>query len=80
MPPSPERAQRWLTLIWPMLVQGGPVVSLVLLLLGAVQVWYLLGALSRAQGINRELLDRYLACHAQQVELALKVAHCPPQP
>lgn len=80
MLPSPEQSRKWLGLIWPMLVQGGPAVSLLLLLLGAVQVWYLLGALSRAQGINRELLDRYLACHTQQVELALKVAHCPPPP
>jgi hypothetical protein len=73
---SPESAKGWLALLWPLLLQGGPVVSLVLLLLGAFQIWYLLGAISRVQDNNRMLVERLLKAQDDHRAELLRYVHC----
>jgi len=59
---EPERARGWLNTILPVLREGGPVVSLVLLLIGSVSIWWLLGTYERARNINQQLYERLLTC------------------
>ena len=66
---TPETAKGWLSTIYPILVQAGPALSLMLLLLGAVQVWYLLGQVSRTQDMNARLYGELMA--AKDKHLAL---------
>lgn len=63
----------------PLLREGSAVVSLVLLLVGSLVIWWLLAALTRAQLTNRELVERLLTCQREAGELAWKYRQ-PPAP
>jgi hypothetical protein len=65
---DPERASGWLGVAMPLIREGGPVVTLVVMLLGALVIWWLLGALGRAQMTNRELVERLLTCVEERGE------------
>lgn len=56
------RASRVLGLVLPLLEQGGPVFSLLLLLVGTLVIHFLLGELRAQQSVTRELVERLLAC------------------
>ena len=59
---QPERARGWLNTILPVLREGGPIVSLVLLLIGGLSIWWLLGTYERARIINQQLYERLIVC------------------
>jgi hypothetical protein len=66
---QPERARGWLSIILPVLREGGPIVSLTLLLMGTIVVWWLIGALNRSQEISRTFYEKLITCLDKQVEL-----------
>ena len=63
---QPERARGWIDTILPVFREGGPVVSLVLFIIGGVTVWWLLGTYERAREINQQLYERLLTCTKEQ--------------
>lgn len=65
---TPERTQGWLSVAMPLIREGGPVVTLVVMVLGALVIWWLLAALGRAQMTNRELVERLLTCVEERGE------------
>lgn len=67
---QPERARGWLDTILPLLREGGPIVSLVLLLLGGVTIWWLMHALDRSQTISLTLYNKLITCFDRQMEIA----------
>jgi hypothetical protein len=80
---TPERTHGWLGVLLPVLERGGPVLSLLILCIGSLAIWWLLDDIRRLQGITRELAERLLTSektHAEQmiaakqaqVDLALK--------
>jgi hypothetical protein len=78
-PPSngvPGRAKGYLAMVMPLLIQGGPIVSLVLLVLGGVTLWYMNGHIQHQYAGNKELLLLLLAEKERRVELALRVGQC----
>lgn len=78
--PSPERAKGWLAMAWPLLVQGGPVVSLLLLLIGTSLIWLLLGALERSVVRNQVLTERLLTLQDTHRAELLRYVHCQREP
>jgi hypothetical protein len=80
MPPSPEQARGWIATFYPLLVQGGPVVSLVLLLLGGFQIWYLMGVIATVQTNNRTLVERLLTAQDTHRAELLRYVHCQREP
>lgn len=56
------RTSRVLALVLPVLREGGPIVSLALLLIGAAIVHWLIGELRHQQETTRELVERLLSC------------------
>lgn len=80
MPPTPERAQGWLSLLYPLMQQGGPILTLFVLLFGAGTIYYLLGALERSVGRNHVLVERLLTQQAEHRAELLRYVHCQPQP
>lgn len=79
MLPPPESSSRWLGIIMPVLREGGPVVALVLLLVGTVSTWWLARALEQSRAVNVALYERLLACTAKAGELEWKY-RAPAQP
>jgi hypothetical protein len=73
---SPDSAKGWLRVVWPALVQGGPALSLVLLLLGAFQVYYLLGVIHTVQVNNKALVERLLKAQDDHRAELLRYVHC----
>lgn len=69
MNPTPESTGKWLGLILPILQQGGPILTLFLLLVSAVGGWYLMHALQRSRDANKELYERMLVCMQTQATL-----------
>ena len=69
---QPERAKSWLALVWPILQQGSAPLALLLLLLGGVQVWYLLGLVTHSQETAVRLFTALQESHKQHIELALR--------
>lgn len=56
------KLMRTLWTLLPLLERGGPVVSLALLVLGAITFYFLLGELHRQQAVTRELVERLVSC------------------
>jgi hypothetical protein len=67
---QPERTRNWLSIVLPILREGGPIVSLRLLLIGTITVWWLIGALNRSQEISRVFYEKLITCLDKQVDLA----------
>lgn len=77
---TPNGARGWLATLLPLAERAGPVLSVFLLALGAITVWYMLGLLDRAVSRNHALVDKIIALQdAHRAEL-VRLAHCPPQP
>lgn len=77
---NPDKARSWIAVIWPTLVQGGPALSLVLLLLGAFQVYYLLGVIATVQANNRTLVERLLEAKDTHRAELLRYVRCQAEP
>lgn len=77
---GPDRAQGWLRLIFPVLQQAGPALSLALLLALALSLWWLTGWMHTCVERNHALTERLIT--QQQTfmqELRLALAQCHPE-
>lgn len=72
MLPSPERSHKWLGLLLPLVERGGPILSLFLLIVSVLMVYWLLGALKDQQQLTRSLAERLLTCVSEKGELLYK--------
>ena len=61
-PPANGHTSKWLGIALPLLREGGPVVSLALIVLGAAMIYFLLGEFRAQQQTTRELVERLLRC------------------
>lgn len=78
MPPTPESTRGWLGVVLPLAERAGPVLSVFLLLLGTLTVWYMLGLLDRAVQRNHALTERLLTVQDAHRQELLRLVHCPP--
>lgn len=67
---TPESTSKWLRLIMPILQQGGPVLTLFLLIVCVLAGWYFMNTLDHSREVNRELYERMLACVQSQATLS----------
>ncbi len=78
MSPTPEHARKWFGVLLPVLREGSAVLSLFMLILGSLVIWWLLGAMKDQQTLTRTLAERLLTCVQERGELLYK--YRPPQP
>jgi len=78
MAPTPETSSKWLGVLLPVLREGGPIVSLVLLILGGCTVYWLTHALTKSQERSMLLHEKLLTCYQAQVQLAKTCQPSPP--
>jgi hypothetical protein len=77
--PEPEQVSRWYSTFYPMAVQGGPLLTLLLAVLFAGSLWWGMGMLRECVTRNHVLSERLITQQEKfHQDVLLRLAHCPP--